>query len=74
MKAIRSILPWVIVLMASVLVFMASKSASADGTWTDELINSLRAYQANYPDSNWDPYRQKLTIVRDAASRGVRTE
>jgi hypothetical protein len=71
-------MPWVIVLMASALVFVAAKSASADGTWADELTNSLKAYQANYPDSNWNPYIQKMTVVREAANRGdsriVRTE
>jgi len=78
MKAIRSIMPWAIVLMASLLFFVAAKTASAEGTWADELTNSVKAYQANYPDSNWDPYMQKLAVVRDAVSRGdtrlVRTE
>ncbi|MGH7232131.1 MAG: hypothetical protein ACREJU_12345 [Nitrospiraceae bacterium] len=44
--------------------------AWADGTWADELTNSLNVYKANYPTSNWDPYEQKLTLVKEALGRG----
>ena len=49
---IRTIMPGVVVWVASVLIFMASKTASADATWADELTNSLKIDQANYPDSD----------------------
>ncbi|MER3423027.1 MAG: hypothetical protein C4293_07110 [Nitrospiraceae bacterium] len=39
-------------------------------TWIDEISNSLSFYKASYPHSNWDPYIQKLTVVKDALGRG----
>lgn len=47
-------------------------------TWVDEISNSLNFYTTNYPGSNWQPYHDKLNLVRDAVDRGdqriVKTE
>jgi hypothetical protein len=52
--------------------------ASAQTNWIDEISNSVTFYKANYPSSNWGPYQEKLTLVKDALARGdqrtVRTE
>ncbi|HJU05671.1 MAG TPA: hypothetical protein VJ692_11025 [Nitrospiraceae bacterium] len=56
--------------MACLLCTVAMGVAWGDGTWADELANSLSFYQANYPHTNWDPYLQKLTTVQDAVGRG----
>jgi hypothetical protein len=52
-----------------VLGLIAAGTAAANGIWVDELTNSLSFYKANYPTSNWDPYIQKLTLVKDAVGR-----
>ena len=39
-------------------------------TWVDEITSSLTFYKASYPTANWDPYQQKLAIVREALVRG----
>ncbi|HKC94891.1 MAG TPA: hypothetical protein VKB81_12825 [Nitrospira sp.] len=44
--------------------------ASAQTNWVDEINNSLTFSAANYPGSNWEPYQQKISLVRDAVSRG----
>ncbi|MEW6542275.1 MAG: hypothetical protein AB1411_01545 [Nitrospirota bacterium] len=44
--------------------------ALAQSNWVDEITNSLAFYKTNYPSSNWDPYLQKLNLVRDAMNRG----
>ena len=44
--------------------------AWAQTTWVDEISNSLTFSTANYPSSNWEPYHQKLGMVREAVSRG----
>lgn len=38
--------------------------------WCNEMANSLAFYKATYPTSNFDPYVEKIGIVRDAMSRG----
>jgi hypothetical protein len=47
-------------------------------SWVDELSNSVSFYAADYPGSNWQPYQDRLTVVRDAVGRGdqriVKTE
>jgi hypothetical protein len=44
--------------------------AWAQTTWVDEISNSLAFSTANYPSSNWEPYHQKLGMLREAVSRG----
>jgi hypothetical protein len=53
-----------------VLCLVPLAVALAESTWADELANSLAFYKTNYPHSDWDPYAQKLTLVKDALSRG----
>ncbi len=52
--------------------------AWAQTTWVDEISNSLAFSTANYPSSNWEPYHQKIRLVREAVSRddnqGVKRE
>lgn len=44
--------------------------AMAETAWIDEIANSVSFYKTNYPASNWEPYSQKLGVVRDALHRG----
>ena len=44
--------------------------ATAQGTWVDELANSLKNYKATYPASNFDAYTEKLSKVRTALDSG----
>ncbi len=63
--------PWSIVMIAACAVCLATLGiASAQTIWVDEIANSLTFYKTSYPNSNWDPYQQKLTLVRDAVVRG----
>ncbi|MBI4401430.1 MAG: hypothetical protein HY581_07355 [Nitrospirae bacterium] len=59
-----------VVFAVSAVCLLAAGVAWAQTTWVDEITNSLTFYKANYPTSNWDPYQQKLTVVRDALSHG----
>lgn len=45
-------------------------TASAQATWVDEINTSLSFSTATYPGSNWEPYQQKLQLVREAVGRG----
>jgi len=45
-------------------------AAWAETAWVDEINNSLSFSTANYPSSNWEPYHQKLRLLREAISRG----
>jgi hypothetical protein len=45
-------------------------AVTAQGTWVDELANSLKNYKATYPASNFDPYTEKLSTVRTALDSG----
>jgi hypothetical protein len=44
--------------------------ARGQATWVDEINASLSFSTTTYPNSNWEPYRHKLTIVREAVARG----
>lgn len=59
------------VLVAAVVgCILALGPAMADTAWIDELANSVSFYKTNYPASNWEPYSQKLGVVREAVNRG----
>jgi len=73
---------WVVLGLAIALCLILGGTASngwaQTQTWIDELSNSVSFYAASYPGSNWQPYQDRLTVIRDAVSRGdqrvVRTE
>ncbi|HAP39210.1 MAG TPA: hypothetical protein DCQ94_05565 [Nitrospira sp.] len=50
----------------------------AQQSWVDEINGSLNFYKTSYPGANWEPYSQRLAIVKDAIGRGdtktVKTE
>lgn len=50
--------------------FLALGPAMAETTWIDEIANSMSFYKTHYPASNWEPYSQKLVVVREALHRG----
>lgn len=58
------------VLMVGALLCLTVGTAWAEKAWVDEINNSLSFTMANYPNSNWEPYQQKLHKVHDAVSRG----
>lgn len=39
-------------------------------TWIDQLNNAVLFHRATSPGGNWEPYLQKLTVIRDAVRRG----
>jgi len=57
-------------LIGAALCGLAVLSMAAQTTWVDEINNSLSFTAANYPGSNWEPYKQKIGIVHDAIDRG----
>jgi len=57
-------------LIGAALCGLAVLSMAAQTTWVDEINNSLSFTAANYPGSNWEPYKQKIGIVHDAVDRG----
>ena len=67
------------ILAASIVGLLSVVSlAMAETAWVDDIANSLAFSKTNYPTSNWEPYSQKLGLVRDALNRGdqrtVKTE
>ena len=59
-------------------LFMSGTANSQQGTWTDEIANSITLYKSLYPASNFKPYNAQLTLVKEALgkgdNKGVRTE
>jgi len=57
---------------------MLMGTALAQSTWVDEINGSLNFYKTSYPGSNWEPYSQRLQMVKEAVDRGdtktVKTE
>ena len=45
---------------------------SRQGAWVQEITSSVNMYQSTYPTSNFTPYLEKLTVVRDAVRNGDR--
>ncbi|MEW6245119.1 MAG: hypothetical protein AB1555_00225 [Nitrospirota bacterium] len=66
------------VISACAVLLCSASLALAQANWVDEIANSVSFYKSNYPTSNWQPYQEKLTLVKDALARGdqrtVRTE
>lgn len=42
----------------------------AQGTWVEEVGNSLAFYQTIHPDADWTPYIDELTRARDGVRAG----
>ena len=57
-------------LIGAALCGLALVSMAVQTSWVDEINNSLSFTAANYPGSNWEPYKQKIGIVHDAVDRG----
>jgi hypothetical protein len=57
-------------LIGAALCCLAVISMATETNWVDEINNSLSFSAANYPQSNWEPYQQKIRMVRDAVGRG----
>ena len=57
-------------LIAAALCCLAVVTMAAQTSWVDEINNSLSFTAANYPNSNWEPYQQKIRLVHDAVGRG----
>jgi hypothetical protein len=66
MKAVIGALVVGSTLCGLVLIGMAETQT----TWVDEINNSLAFSTATYPGSNWEPYHEKIGVVREAVGRG----
>lgn len=67
-RIVQTALVMIAVVSCVTLVF-ALGSALAQSNWIDELSNSLTFYKTNYPNSNWEPFEQRLVAARDAVGR-----
>jgi len=69
---------WIVIGLCLIPIGTATNGWAETQTWVDELSNSVSFYAVSYPGSNWQPYQDRLTIVRDAVGRGdqrlVKTE
>ncbi len=68
-ESLRTTLP-VLLVVAFVLGLVTLGGAGAQASWIDEIVTSMNFYKTNYPTSNWEPYHQKLNVVREALGRG----
>lgn len=60
------------VVVAAALGLFVSGVALAQGLWADDIADSRNFYKTNYPGSNWGPYLEQMTRVREALSRDDR--
>ncbi len=65
MKAVMGVF-----LIGAALCGLAVTGMAVQTSWVDEINNSLSFTAANYPNSNWEPYKQKIGMVHDAVGRG----
>lgn len=49
---------------------LLTSSVLAAGTWVDEIWNMVAFEKATYPGSNFDPYFEELTKIRNGVSGG----
>jgi hypothetical protein len=60
----------VLLLVLSALLLATSGTASAaETTWVDEIWGMVNFEKATYPSSNFDPYFEKLTVIREGVAR-----
>jgi hypothetical protein len=50
--------------------FIMAETVSAQGTWVEDVGNSLAFYQTTHPGPGWTPYIDELTRARDGMRRG----
>lgn len=60
----------VVSVMVASAAFLFMGGIAAASTWVDELSNSIVFYKATYPTTNFAPYEQQLSTVRDAIGKG----
>ncbi len=69
---------WALYLGLCIGLSLLIGSAPAQQSWVDEITTSLNFYKTNYPGSNWEPYSQRLQVVKEAVGSGdtkrVKTE
>lgn len=65
----KGLMTLAVVLCFGVLLVSTSQ-AEVQTSWIDDIANSLAFSKTNYPTSNWEPYNEKLGLVRDAFTRG----
>jgi hypothetical protein len=53
----------------SALLLATSGTATAAETWVDEIWGMVNFEKATYPSSNFDPYFEKLTVIREGLAR-----
>jgi len=56
--------------VCTVCLLTLGVALASECVWCDEMANSLTFYKATYPVSNFNPYVEKVGVVRDAMSRG----
>ena len=58
--------PWLFGVLVFVVLIIAPIGRGLGGqVWLDELRDMLVTYQAVYPEGNWTPYLEKLTMVKE---------
>ena len=58
-----------LLLVLSALLLATSGTATAAETWVDEIWGMVNFEKATYPSSNFDPYFEKLTVIREGLAR-----
>ncbi len=51
------------------LALFAGATFAQQSAWVEEINNSLNFYKTSYPGPNWEPYSQRLQIVKEAVDR-----
>lgn len=58
-----------LVTACAVCALLLVNAAPAAADWGDEILNAVSFYKTTYPNSNWDPYVNQATKIRDAIDR-----
>jgi hypothetical protein len=57
---------WIFGIIVFIVLMMAPTGRGLGGQlWLDELRETLVIYQGYYPEGNWSPYLEKLTLVKE---------
>lgn len=56
--------------VCALCLFTAGLALAQNNNWIDEITNSLAFYKTTYPTTNFDPYVQKLDLVKNALAQG----
>lgn len=69
-KKMKSKLSLMVMAACTLCLLTAGLALGQNTNWVDEIANSLTFYKTAYPTTNFDPYVEKLNLVKNALAQG----